>query len=307
MKPKRNLLPWSTLLYLVVVLASLPLTTRVGGAPPPGFDPALGTIIAQVGTILLPVLLFLALTREPAHELLNLRRLEFASGIKSFLIGLMCWPMVAFLSILALILVGLLQPDYPGSSNSMTSQGGSPWLVFLGVVLVAPLCEELLFRGVLLSTYQNRLAAHSIWMVGILFAFLHPNLSQVFGSLFVGIVAGWLAYRTRSLWAGVMLHAGTNFVGGALILLTTLAAPGALESAAQTGDAGAMVWIGALVWAVIGLVMLVPVFFLLRSIARLHPVPEASGSELSLKILWAPVIAMIVVVGLTAYDLLQGA
>jgi uncharacterized protein len=307
MNIKRDLLTWSTVLYVVVVLASLPMTARDGRALPPGFDPALATIIAQVGTILLPTLIFLALVREPAQEMLSLRRLDFGSAVKSFLAGLMCWPMLAFLATLGMILVGLLQPAAPDSSTSMMSQGGSPWLVFLGVVLVAPFCEEMLFRGVLLGVYQKRFAVHAIWLVAILFAFLHPSLDQVLGALFLGMVAGWVVYRTRSLWAGVMVHAGNNLVGGALVLLTSLAAPGALESAAQTGDAGAMVWIGALVWAVIGLVMLVPVFLLLRSIARRHAAPEAAASTgLSWKALWAPAAAVIGVVGYTVYDLLQG-
>ena len=307
MNAKRDLVPWSTLLYVVVVLASLSITARTGAAsPPPGFDPALGMIIAQVGTMLLPTLIFVWLTRERAQEMLSLRRLDFKSGLKSFLIGLLCWPMFAFLSTLAVILVALLHPAAPGSSTSVTSQGGSAWLVFLGVVLVAPLCEELLFRGVLLSTYQKRLAVHAVWVVGILFAFLHPSLDQVLGALFAGTVAGWLVYRTRSLWAGVLMHAGTNLVGGALVLLTSLAAPGALEEAAQTADTGAMAWIGALVWGAIGLLMLVPVFFLLRSIARRHAAPEASGGGLSLRGLWAPAAAVIGVIGYTIYDLLQG-
>jgi len=300
------LLPWSTLLFVVVMLASVPLTARGGGAPPPGFDPALAGIIAQVGTILIPTLIFLAIVRLPAQEMLSLRRLDLGSAIKSFLAGLLSWPMLAFLSTLAMILVGLLRPESSGGPTNLVTQGGSPWLIYLGVVLVAPLCEELLFRGVLLSTYQGRLGAHAIWLVGILFAFLHPSLDQAFGAFFIGLLAGWVVYRTRSLWAGVLLHAGSNFVGGTFMLLSSLAAPGALEGAAQSSDAGSMVWIGALVWAVIGLVMLVPVFFLLRSIARRHAAPEAAGAGLSLKTLWAPAAAILGVVGYTVYDLLQG-
>jgi CAAX protease family protein len=308
MKSQRDLLPWATLLYVVTVLASLPLTTRGGGGPPPlGLDPALLTIIAQVGTILLPTLIFLALARRPAQELLNLRGLDVVSGVKSFLAGLLCWPMFTCLSTLVLALIGLLHPTTPADAAGPAGPSGSPWLIFLGVVLVAPLVEELLFRGVLLSTFQESLGAHAIWLVGILFGFLHPSFSQALGAVFVGIVAGWLVYRTRSLWAGVLAHLGVNLVGGVMVLLTSLAAPGALEEAAQAENAGSMVWIGALVWAAIGLIMLVPVFFLLRSIARRHPAPEAGGGGLSLKALWAPAAATIGVVGFALYDLLQAA
>ncbi len=308
MNAQRNLLPWSTLLYVVVVLLSLPLTTRgAAGAPPPGIDPALLTIGAQLATILVPTLIFFALARQPAQDLFNLRRLDFGSGARSLVVGLLCWPAFTFLSILASILVGLLRPAASVDSANSLASSGSPWLIFLGVVLVAPLCEELLFRGVLLSTYQSRFAAHAVWLVGILFGFLHPSLSQALGAIFLGIVAGWVVYRTRSIWAGILAHVGANLLGGAMLLLTTLAAPGAAQAAAQTEDAGAMVWLGALVWAVIAIIALIPVFFLLRSIARKHPAPEAPGTGLSLKALWAPAAAVIAVVGYTLYDLLQAA
>ncbi len=308
MNAQRNLLPWSTLLYVVVVLASLPMTTRgAAGAPPAGIDPGLATIGAQVATILIPTLIFFAIARQPARELFNLRPLDFGSGAKSLLVGLLCWPTLTFLSILALILVGLLHPAAPADAPSPLSPSGSPWIIFLGVVLVAPLFEELLFRGVLLSTYRRPLGAHAIWLVAILFGFLHPSLAQALGAVFLGLVAGWMVYRTGSIWAGILVHLGSNLVGGGLVLLTSLAAPGAVEAAAQTGDAGAMVWIGALVWAVIGVVLLVPVFFLLRSIARRHPLSEEQGPALSLKAAWAPAAAAIGVIGYTVFDLLQGA
>lgn len=308
MNAGRNLLLWSTVLYVVVVLASLPLTTRgAAGAPPAGIDPGLAMIGAQVATIMVPTLIFFAFARQPARELFNLRRLDFGSGARSLLVGLLCWPTFTFLSILALILVGVLRPAAPVDPSSALSPSGSPWIIFLGVVFVAPLLEELLFRGVLLSTYRGPLGAHAVWLVGILFGFLHPSLDQALGAVFLGMVAGWVVYRTGSIWAGIFVHLGTNLVGGALLLLTSLAAPGAVEAQTQATDAGAMLWIGALVWAVIGSVLLIPVFFLLRSIARRYPASEQQGPGLSLKAVWAPAAAVIGVVGYTFFDLLQGA
>jgi len=308
MNAQRNLLPWSTLLYVVVVLASVPMTARTAaGAPPAGIDPGLAMIGAQAATILLPALVFFAASRQPARELFNLRRLDFGSGAKSLLVGLLCWPTFTFLSVLALILVGLLRPAAPINSPSPLSPGGSPWITFLGVVLVAPLFEELLFRGVLLSTYRKALGAHAVWLVGILFGFLHPSLDQALGAVFLGMVAGWVVFRTGSIWAGILVHLGSNLVGGALLLLTSLAAPGAMEAAAQAEDAGTMAWMGALVWAVIGFVLLVPVFFLLRSIARRYPASKEPSPGLSVRAVWAPAAAAIGVVGYTVFELLQGA
>jgi hypothetical protein len=307
MNAKPNLLHWATLLYAVVVIASLPITQGPGGGPPPaGMDPQLAMIVAQAGLILLPTLIFVWLTRQPPREILNLHPLDFWSGVKSFVLGLACWPIFVFLSTLTQGLMAVINPVPAGGSTAVASQGGSPWIGFLGVALVAPLCEELLFRGVLLSTYEKRFAAHAVWLVAILFAFLHPSFDQVLGALFVGTVAGWLVYRTRSIWSGVLAHVGINLVSALLALLISLAAPGTLEGAAQTGDLGAMVWIGALVWGVIGLAMLVPGFFLLRSIARRHPAPTWPDARLSFGALWSFAIVVIGTVGYTLYKLLRG-
>jgi membrane protease YdiL (CAAX protease family) len=186
-------------------------------------DPAVGTIVAQIGLILIPSLLFVWLTRQPFKEIFKLKRLSFGSGTKCFLIGLACWAVFVFLGTLAQGLRVLISPARAGSPTDIATGGGAPWLVFLGMALVAPLCEEALNRGVLLSAYEKRVGVHAIWLVGILFAFLHPSLEQILGALFVGTVAGWVVYRTRSIWAGVLVHMGTNLWSFAALMVVVMA------------------------------------------------------------------------------------
>ena len=164
-------------------------------------------------------------------------------------------------------------------------------------------------RGVLLSVYEERFAARAIWMVGILFALLHPSIDQALGALFVGIVAGWVVYRTRSIWSGVLVHAGTNLISALLVLLVTLAVPAGVDSTtqvqAQAGDMASLVWIGLLVWGGIAALMLIPWFFLLRSVGKRHappawPEPEA---QLSLNSAWSWVAPVIGTAGYAIYKL----
>lgn len=307
MNANRDLLHWSNLLYALLVIASLFITQRAGSSLPAGMDPAVGMILAQVGLILIPTLIFVWLTRQPPKEILKLQRMNFGSGVKCFLIGLVCWPISLFLFTLAQMLVALVIPARAGGSPTIASQGGSPWLVFLGVALVAPLCEEALFRGVMLSAYEKRFAVAAVWMVGILFAFFHPSLEQALGVFFLGTVAGWVVFRMRSIWGGVLVHMGNNLLAGLVLLLTSLAAPGGVEGAAQTGDLASMAWMGALVWGGIGLVMLVPLFFLLRSIGRRYPAPAWPEARFSLSSLWSFAIVVIAAVACSVYILFQGA
>ena len=72
MNTKHDFLHWSNLLYVLIILASLPITHGIGNAPPPAwFDPAVGMIVAQIGLILIPTLLFVWLTRQPLTKMLK--------------------------------------------------------------------------------------------------------------------------------------------------------------------------------------------------------------------------------------------
>lgn len=72
MKTKHDFLHWSNLLYALIILASLPITQSMGNAPPPAwFAPAVVMIVAQIGLILIPTLLFVWLTRQPLTEMLK--------------------------------------------------------------------------------------------------------------------------------------------------------------------------------------------------------------------------------------------
>lgn len=75
----------------------------------------------------------------------------------------------------------------------------------------APVLEEMLFRGVVLRGFLRRYSRNfAILWSAALFAIAHLNLYQVSTALALGIVAGWLYERCRSLWPCILLHAAYN-------------------------------------------------------------------------------------------------
>jgi membrane protease YdiL (CAAX protease family) len=88
------------------------------------------------------------------------------------------------------------------------------------LVLVAPVSEELLFRGIilrgLLSRYRPSVA---VTLTALLFAALHMNPWQSLSALFLGILFGWFYWRTGSVALCVLAHAIAN---GMSILFTLL-------------------------------------------------------------------------------------
>lgn len=90
-------------------------------------------------------------------------------------------------------------------------------LIFISFVVLAPLAEELLFRGVILRALTPRLgAAGAVFLQALIFAGLHwePDLVvQVIGLFIIGLVLGFVTIRRGSLGLAMMLHAGVNLLG----------------------------------------------------------------------------------------------
>lgn len=89
---------------------------------------------------------------------------------------------------------------------------------FAAVVLIAPLVEELLFRGLL----QNALMRHmqpiaAIIIAAIIFAAVHLQIYATPALMVVGAAFGLLYYRTGSLRTTIALHMANNALG--LLLL----------------------------------------------------------------------------------------
>lgn len=93
----------------------------------------------------------------------------------------------------------------------------------VAAALLAPVLEEILFRGLLLRALQRRMAPPAaIAVSALVFAAVHlvdPGAFLVIpGLVAVGIVAGMLAVRTGSLSQPILLHLGFNAIVVVLIL-----------------------------------------------------------------------------------------
>ncbi|MDR0310269.1 MAG: CPBP family intramembrane metalloprotease [Acidobacteriota bacterium] len=82
---------------------------------------------------------------------------------------------------------------------------------FLKLVVIAPLCEEWLFRGIILKGLLARYSPLKgiIWSA-VIFGAMHINPWQFVPAFFLALAAGWIYWRTRSLWICIFMHAVIN-------------------------------------------------------------------------------------------------
>jgi membrane protease YdiL (CAAX protease family) len=124
-------------------------------------------------------------------------------------------PLVATV-FLSLIVVPRFIPFPPPKADPLEAYLRLPHALFAVLALVSvlvPLCEEFLFRGWLQTRLERRMSATAAIMVtALIFGGAHFQLFGFPIRVVFGLTAGYLAWSTRSIWPGVVLHGIYNMV-----------------------------------------------------------------------------------------------
>lgn len=96
-----------------------------------------------------------------------------------------------------------------------------PWLVVLVVIFLAPVAEELFFRGVVFNAWLREGGVRWAFIGStLLFALIHLSIAAFVPILLLGFALAWIYRRTQSLLAPIALHATFNGISVVLVLLT---------------------------------------------------------------------------------------
>ncbi|MCL2151915.1 MAG: CPBP family intramembrane metalloprotease [Oscillospiraceae bacterium] len=94
-------------------------------------------------------------------------------------------------------------------------------MVFL-IVVVAPICEEFLVRGIIYDALKPYGCGIAIILSSILFGLMHGSMFMLFYTTALGFALAYIRYATDSLFVVTILHSIFNSVSGGLLLLSSL-------------------------------------------------------------------------------------
>ncbi len=85
-------------------------------------------------------------------------------------------------------------------------------LIFLGGVLLAAVSEELLFRGFLQQILEKQWAniTKAVLVTSLFFAVIHMNPWWIIQIYLMGVILGFLAWRTNSVFPCIIFHGINN-------------------------------------------------------------------------------------------------
>jgi membrane protease YdiL (CAAX protease family) len=120
------------------------------------------------------------------------------------------------LAIVAAIIIGFDVPATPNNESGGTgilTLMGNFWLTFILVVILAPIIEEIVFRGILFSAIKKRYGL-TIGVIGssLVFTLVHFDPVQMISVLPLGVYLALMYHRTGSIYPGIILHATWNLL-----------------------------------------------------------------------------------------------
>lgn len=133
------------------------------------------------------------------------------------------------IAILTLPLIFLIWGDDPPSQGvtEITETAATTLeqiFVVISVAVLAPIVEEVIYRGMLLSTLRQRFRPWAAIVISALvFSLIHAVLdvnaiAAVPGLFILGIVLGWVALRRHNLSLAIALHSGINLLAAISLL-----------------------------------------------------------------------------------------
>lgn len=105
-------------------------------------------------------------------------------------------------------------------------------LGYVVIGILAPLAEEVVFRGAILRKLLAMMPTGRHWIAiaisALLFGIVHFNMAQGSHAFLIGLLLGWMYYRTGSIIPGIVFHWINNTISYILVNLMPQCADGNL-------------------------------------------------------------------------------
>lgn len=203
----------ANLLYLVTMLLVI-----IVGSTIQMLHLSWGLIATELFLIALPAILFLRARKVPLKEGLRLNRISLPVALVSLLLGAFTYLFSVLIELAMANLTGL--PSVDLSQSAMPQSTLQYALYFVAIAISAPICEEILFRGAIQTSYEQRKSTwFAVAVPALMFAFYHFRLSGLPGLLPVAFLIGYVAWRSRSIFSTMLVHFGMNGFAATITIL----------------------------------------------------------------------------------------
>lgn len=182
-----------------------------------------GLMIAQVSLLFVPALVFVALGRFDIPRTLSLRAPSSRQLLAGTLVILGGLPVAWVIAWLQSFVLPLPEGFLEAMTELLSAEGTGRVLWLLLLVAVTPaVCEEVVFRGVLLGGTRELGARRAIALNALVFGAFHLSFESAFRllpTIWLGLLLASVVWVTRSIWVGMLMHFLNN---GTIVVLSAV-------------------------------------------------------------------------------------
>lgn len=163
-------------------------------------------ILLSEAMLIVPTAFVLFFSKDKLTEVFSIRKIKWRT-----VIGVIAFTMAASPLVTLTNLVSQLFVENTVSANSGQFLSMHPLLLVFFVGILAPVCEEAVFRGAIFSGFKKEgNVFKGILASALLFGLLHMNINQASYAFVIGILLGFLLEATGSIISTMLFHILVN-------------------------------------------------------------------------------------------------
>ncbi len=214
------LLFFNIILYVIITEAVIVINSYFSYERP---DAYVTRIVVQIFAILLPLIIFTRSKNINFQKFYRFNKISPKNCAIIAVLGVSSQFIGTVLKAFSNMIFTVFKIPYSVESEaiSVPDSGGKFLVAFIGLALLPALAEELLFRGLVVRSYEKWGTKSAIIISALLFGILHLDISSLLATIFMGLLLAYVVVKTDSILAGMLLHLVNNFTAIISILLVT--------------------------------------------------------------------------------------
>lgn len=182
--------------------------------------------LVSSGIIIIPAFAFLAASGEDWRQFLGFHKIKWSTAGMIVVFTFLTMPLTTLINAFSMLFVENAVLQMSGQVLTLPFPAA-----FFFIAVSAPVCEELVFRGVVYRGYRK---SGTMLQAAVLSAFLfavgHMNFNQAAYAFVIGMILVLLTEATGSIWASVLYHVVFNGYSVCMMYLTEKLFPDTMET-----------------------------------------------------------------------------
>lgn len=173
-------------------------------------------ILLSEALLIVPTFFMLLFGKEKVTEVLSIRKMKLST-----VCGVVAFTMAASPLITLVNLASQLFVENTVTSSSEQFLSLHPLLLVFFVGILAPVCEEVVFRGAIFSGFKKEgNIFKAVFASGLLFGLLHMNINQASYAFVIGVLLGFLVEATGSIFSSILFHVLINSSNAIMMIIS---------------------------------------------------------------------------------------